>query len=385
MDQLTNQQFFALIDRVDSGIATAEEIEFLNAYYQAFDCRNEIINSLSNDERELLKNEVFAGIEKAIEENKHPARVVKLPVSMRIAAAACILLALGVVLYKFKSGDKNTRIAQAPVQDVMPGGNKAILTLSNGSTITLNNARNGVLSNQAGTIVTKTSSGQLVYRAVDEDHTETTAYNTITTPKGGQYTAVLSDGTKFMLDAASSIRYPVRFGARERKVEITGQVYFEVKHNAAHPFKVAVGNINVEDIGTRFNINAYSDEGAVKTTLLQGSVGVQLGKQNAVIKPGEVAAIRNEGGEQIVVSRADTDAVVAWKNGMFNFKDANIQAVMRQIARWYDVAVVFEGKVPGNVYSGELYRNMTAAKMLDGLTAAKVHFRIDGKKIIITP
>jgi transmembrane sensor len=363
MDQLTNQQFFALIDRVDSGIATAEEIEFLNAYYQAFDCRNEITNSLSNDERELLKNEVFTDIEKATEQNKHIERVVKLPVFIRIAAAACILFAFGVVLYKFESGDKNTVIAQAPVHDVMPGGNKAILTLSNGSTITLNNARNGVLSNQAGTIVTKTSSGQLVYRAVNEDHTETAVYNTITTPKGGQYTAVLSDGTKFMLDAASSIRYPVRFGTRERKVEITGQVYFEVKHNAAHPFKVAVGAITVEDIGTRFNINAYSDEGAVKTTLLQGSVGIQLGKQNAVIKPGEVGAI----------------------NCMFNFKDANIQTVMRQIARWYDVAVVCEGKIPGNVYSGELYRNMTAAKMLDGLTAAKVHYRIDGKKIIITP
>jgi len=208
-------------------------------------------------------------------------------------------------------------------------------------------------------------------------------YNTATTPRGGQYQFILSDGTKVWLNSASSIKYPVQFIGNERKVELTGEAYFEVVHNAKMPFRVVSNGQTVEDLGTHFNINAYNDENVIKTTLLEGSVKVSSAAGNNTIKPGQQAVLNN--GNISVINDADLDAAVAWKNGFFYFDDNNIQEVMRQLARWYDVDIKCEGELPSRQFSGEISRNVKASQILDILSFKKIHYKIDGKSIVITP
>ena len=208
------------------------------------------------------------------------------------------------------------------------------------------------------------------------------AYNTLTTPRGGQYHLTLSDGTSVWLNAASSIKYPIAFTGNERRVEITGEVYFEVEHNAAKPFRVICNGQTVEDLGTHFNINAYNDENAVKTTLLEGSVNVSAAGKNKMLKPGEQAQLQHG---NIRIADVDVNKVAAWKNGLFQFNDDNIRDIMRQLGRWYDVDIKYEGNLPDWEFSGAIPRNANLSQVLDILSFVKVHFRIDGKTIVVKP
>jgi transmembrane sensor len=308
-----------------------------------------------------------------------------------VAAAAIFIIVLGAGGYFIlhKTPDKIAKteniLPQNKKTDIAPGGNKAVLTLANGSTIILDSAQNGTLSSQGNIKIIKLDDGQLAYdKSAVSGNTEL-LYNTISTPKGGQYQLTLSDGSKVWLNAASSLRFPASFSDDERKVELTGEGYFEVAHNAAKPFIVTKNNVEIKVLGTHFNVNAYDDENSMKVTLLEGSVKVSKGNESTVISPGQQARISNLEKKIDVKKNVDLDEVIAWKNGLFQFDQANIKTIMRQIARWYDVDVVFEGKIPEVLFGGKISRDVNVSQVLKVLQEGGIHFRVEGKKIIVTP
>jgi ferric-dicitrate binding protein FerR (iron transport regulator) len=278
--------------------------------------------------------------------------------------------------------------------DVQPGGNKAILTLSDGSSIVLDSAGNGKLSVQGNATVVKLANGRLAYHASgDASMANTPVFNTISTPKGGQYQVVLPDGSKVWLDATSSIRFPTAFDEKQRKVELIGEAYFEVTANPLKPFIVTVLSQQKEKagelqkilvLGTRFNVMAYGDENTVKTTLLDGEVEVAGTTGGKKLRPGEQAQlIRGDQANINVVSDVDVDAAVAWKNGYFDFNRADIHTIMRQLSRWYDVEVVYQGNGVGKEFYGGMQRDLPLSAVFRILEKSGVEFSIDGKKVMV--
>jgi ferric-dicitrate binding protein FerR (iron transport regulator) len=267
--------------------------------------------------------------------------------------------------------------------EIGPGGNKAILTLADGSTINLESAVTETLTQQGNTTLLK-SDGQLTYKSLNEKPAQI-FLNNVTTPRGGQYQLTLSDGSKVWLNAASSIEFPAAFTGNERTVKITGEVYFEVAKNASMPFKVKIADKGeVEVLGTHFNINAYSDEATIKTTLLEGSVKVTGLRQNnsTTIIPGEQAQISAK--NKINVNKIENvEDVIAWKNGTFNFDNADLETSLRQIARWYDVDIIFEGVVPNKKFSGEMQRDLSLPQVIKLLEKNNVYCRIEGRNLFV--
>jgi transmembrane sensor len=252
---------------------------------------------------------------------------------LKIAAAAVVVLFISLGAYGLLNKRVRYQIALNKLHNVGPGGNKAILTLANGKQIILNNAQNGVIANQGNSSISKTGNGQIIYKAQPAVEGPV-AYNTISTPNGGQFQVVLPDGTKVWLNSASSLKYPTAFAGKERDVTLTGEAYFEVAKNKYMPFKVQSAGQTVEVLGTHFNINAYADEPVIKTTLLEGSVKVTTGdgRLPALLHPGQQSVLSHDRPE-IMVSDADTAQAVAWKNGLFDFKDADVASIMRSLGR----------------------------------------------------
>lgn len=311
------------------------------------------------------------------------------------AAAAAIIILIGAGAYFFnQKSDQNTKtgIAKAlPVNvketnDVPPGGNKAILTLGNGQQIILDSAANGVLAQQGNADVVKLASGQLAYRGTG--NAVEIIYNTLGTPRGGQYRLMLPDGSKVWLNAISSIRYPTAFTGKERKVEITGEAYFEVAKDASRPLEVVVKRKNSDDLqitvlGTHFNVNAYHDEPGIKTTLIEGSVKVSRNNQAVIIKPGEQTEL-NDSGTLKVIHDADVDEAVAWRNGLFEFQDADLQSILRQVMRWYDVDVEYQQNIPERYFTAIISRDKTLTGVLEILKLSDIDYKLEGKKLVIT-
>jgi len=306
-----------------------------------------------------------------------------------MASAAALLIFLSIGFYFFRIEQPEPKVAVSKTTDVIPGSNKAVLTLADGSKIILDHAGEGVLARQGNIVINKAGDGQLVYDAskspLSTDNA-VVAYNTISTPRGGNYHVILPDGSKVWLNSASSISFPTAFNGDERNVTITGEAYFEVASNIHKRFNVKANGMSVQVLGTHFNVMAYDDEASVKTTLLEGSVKVISGLVSNVIKPGEQAQVAVG---KINVTTANLEEAVAWKNGYFYFKDTDIKTVMRQISRWYDVDVQYRGAVPETVFSGKMYKNVNASKVLEILSYFKVNFRIEepltpsGRKTII--
>lgn len=312
----------------------------------------------------------------------------------RIWAAAVVVALLSVGSYFIFSKRTGQPVVVAEKQwienELVPGADKAVLTLANGEQIVLDSAGNGALTQQGNIKVIKLNDGRLSYRS-SKDKPAEVLYNTITTPRGGQYQVVLADGSKVWLNAASSLRFPVSFTGDKRMVTLSGEGYFEVVHNAAKPFTVLVNGVEVHVLGTHFNINAYTDEGVVKTTLLEGSVKVSKGSADKMIRPGEQAAIENNDNmvnPPIHVLQVDVDAVTAWKNGRFVFKGDNIQAVMRQLARWYDAEISYGENVTSEEFVGVInrsrYDNIVDILEMLGKTGT-VSFAVNGRHITVMP
>jgi transmembrane sensor len=325
----------------------------------------------------------------------------------KIAVAAAILLVLSAGGYWWLSRTPKTEVASKDIPTVeqriaAAGHNKAFLTLGDHSAIMLDSAVNGKLAEQGSTTIIKSGDGKLVYdtKSLTIDHSPLT--NTLTTPRGGQYHLILPDGSKVWLNAASSIRYPTAFTGNERIVEVKGEAYFEVakvstEAGGKKPFQVYISSTSgirkgvVEVLGTHFNINAYDDEVAVKTTLLEGKVSVTASeepqttnyKPQTILLPGQQAQLSNAGSIK-VQDNADVGAAIAWKNGVFAFKGSDIKTVMRQIIRWYDVQVVYEEELKENFYV-EINRNSEIADVLKILeNTGGGHFRMEGKRVIVT-
>lgn len=304
----------------------------------------------------------------------------------RLAAAVAIFVLVGVGAYfviKTSPDDMQTIAYLQPKDDAAPGGNKAILKLSNGTTIVLDTAKTGLLAVQGSISVNKTKEGQLIYKVTKNSATKAITYNTLSTPRGGQYQVVLPDGSKVWLNAASSLKFPSSFSGKERMVELSGEAYFEVAKNPDMPFKVVSETAEVLVLGTHFNVMAYEDEKALKTTLLEGSVKITSARMEDILEPGEQAVVGRNGSMKVVDNINVNDAI-AWKNGLFQFNDADLPTIMRQAARWYDLDVFYEGQIPQRHFTGRISRNVKASELLSILEYTGVNFRIKGKTIIVT-
>jgi len=313
---------------------------------------------------------------------------------VKYMAAATVLVVSAIAIYIYVNATSLNTKFQAPVKTastVTLDENEAYLTLANGKRIALSESNLGSLAHEVGADITKTKDNELVYKPNENDvnaATETPLYNKIEIPNGKKFQLNLPDGTKVWLNAGTSLRYPVSFaGLKERGVDLVGEAYFEVAHNKAVPFKVYIGKKAVEVLGTKFNVNSYQNEPAISTTLLDGSVKIisdndDPSAPSVIIQPGEQASITPH---KISINKIDTEEVMAWKNGQFNFKSQDFQTVMRSISRWYDLEVVYENTTPITVKPGGwISRKNNVKEVLEMIEATgKVKFKIEERRIIV--
>jgi len=312
------------------------------------------------------------------------------------AAVASVLIVFvsGILFWSYiRKGGQKPAVAAVKkgkiTNDIQPGGNKAILTLANGSTVTLDNAQNGSLGTQDNMKIVKKANGLLAYEKEGKaSGNGQPLYNMISTPRGGQYQVVLPDGSKVWLNASSSLRFPTDFTRTERTVEISGEAYFEIVKDASRPFRVSVltskGNQVVEVLGTSFDVMAYNEENMVQTTLVDGAVKVKNGNSQNVLEPGQQAQSAMDVQSMRIVQDADVAAAIAWKNGYFNFNKESLQTVMRQLARWYDVDVSYIDSQNEKVFWGGMQRDLPLSSVFKILEKSGVQFSIEGKRVIVT-
>lgn len=293
--------------------------------------------------------------------------------------AAAVLLLAGASTGAYLWLQRSSLPATQTAHQVLPGSNKAILTLSDGSTVALDSAGQQVII-QGKTNIHQ-SNGQLLYTVKGPDGI--ISYNTLTTPRGGQFMVTLPDGSRVWLNAASSLRYPTAFNDTNRTVELKGEAYFEVSHAKA-PFRVKADRMQVEVLGTHFNVMAYPDEKTIRTTLLEGAVKLSGGQSATIIQPGEQGVL-DAGSDMIRIRLANTEETVAWKNGYFWFSKAGLPTVMRQLSRWYNIEIVYEGKIEERQLTGKFYRSYNLSQVLSILEANNIHFKTEDKKLIVMP
>jgi transmembrane sensor len=383
------EQFFHLLE--DDGQFASLFEEILQEQYNA--------DVFETEPNEKLRSLIQARLQRAIREQE-PKETARLVTFRRIAAAAIVLFVVGglwLMLNK-KSGVDHPQTTVAKTNDIeAPKETRAVITLADGTKVYLDSAENGTIAQQNNVAVVRNKEGEIIYAMSPagggglndspNDKRPGVDYNTLSNPRGSKVISLtLSDGTKVWLNSESSLKYPTVFNTGTRDVEITGEAYFEVAHNASKPFHVKKGETDVTVLGTHFNVNAYADEESLKVTLLEGSVQVSLrnSASSAVkIKPGEQAVVNTTSHSLLTTGSVDTDAVMAWKNGFFSLENTNIETVMRQMARWYDIQVVYESK-PTKIFRGSIPREMSAAKVLNALEeTGGVHFKIDGRKVTV--
>jgi ferric-dicitrate binding protein FerR (iron transport regulator) len=383
-----------LLQRYLDGKCSAREGEELFAWLASDAGRKPLLEALQRDYDNMVQrpgdtlpaavNErIQARLEQSI--RLHPGTRVRRLQRGWITSAAAVLV-LGVGAYTWSRYERRPKPvssgAPVAVQDVGPGGNKAMLTLGDGKTIDLNNAASGQLARQGGAGLVKTGAGQLAYTAVG---TGAALYNTVSTPRGGQYQVVLADGTHVWLNASSSLHFPTTFTGKERRVILTGEAYFEVAPDVRQPFRVTVGDMDVAVLGTHFDVMAYTDEDRATTTLLEGAVQVSEGTSSSLVRPGQAASL-DAHTHRLHVAPADLEGAVAWKNGYFRFDGVDLPVVMRQLSRWYDVDVDYQGRREKTYeFVGTVARSANLSSVLKVLEINGVQVKMAGKKLIVTP
>jgi transmembrane sensor len=327
-----------------------------------------------------------------------PIKTYKLWPRIKITAAAIATIVFGVWFYNSVNNHRHPELVSGSpsANDIAPGRQGATLMLANGKSIRLSDAINGKIANEAGVEITKTEDGQLVYNIKTKTLTGTDAsvaqHNTLHTAKGETYQVRLPDGTKVWLNAASSISYsPTLTADGHRSIQLDGEAYFEVVKDKANPFIVTTKRQEVRVLGTHFNINAYTDEKEVKTTLLEGRVRVvslydrqalNPGAKTVILLPDQQSILSGTG--QLQVAQVDVEQAIAWKQGKFRFENANLETVLREMSRWYNVEIVYANGIPERTFTGDIDRNLTAAEALSILQFTKVNFKIQGQQIIVT-
>lgn len=374
-----------IIQRYVSGTATADEILFVEKYYQYLDKNANVLDQTSTDELAKMAEANFVAIKSRIE-NPEKRKVVAL---YKYISAAAVLILISAITFVFLNKTKPVVKSDTAISkklDVLPGTDKAVLTLADGSKVILDEHTSTDISDKDGLKISRTKDGQLVYTIINQDDLKansTIAFNTIQTPKGGQYQVILPDGTKVWLNAASSLKYPEVFTGNERRVELTGEAYFEVAKNKAKPFHVKNHSQDVEVLGTHFNINSYMDDHTIKTTLLEGSIRVSNGKSVRILKPGEQSIAEAAGKGMIrLASGVDTDDETAWKNGLFQFNNANLKSILSQLERWYDINIDYS-TIPDKKYNGMVPRKAKLSEVLKMLEkTGNIRFEIaEGKNL----
>jgi transmembrane sensor len=332
---------------------------------------------IDSDQTALLK------INSRIDADLQPNSTVRMkPIWLRLTVAAAILVVLATsAVYILRRNHQDPEVTQSthPTQDIVPGSNKASLKLADGRSILLDSATIGELAQQGSTQVLN-KNGQLIYTSSPSSDNSKIIWNTLSTTKGQTYPLLLSDGSRITLNSESSIRFPVSFTGNVREVQVTGEVFFQVAHDADRPFIVTAGEMDLQVLGTTFNVNAYNDEDAVKATLVEGSIQVKKGIQKKIIKPGQQAQILPN---DIKISEVDIDKVTAWKQGYFRFKEDKLSEAMKNIARWYNVDVVYEGNAANVDVSGDIPRTANLSELIKLLAVIDVNARVEGKKLIL--
>jgi transmembrane sensor len=302
------------------------------------------------------------------------------------AAAAIILLVAGAGLVWLLNRSNSTtapiqQLAQTKPIDLLPGGSRATLTLGSGKSVDLESVNTAQLNDADGTVIGK-GEGILMYDKSGQQ-TEEILYNTLSTPRGGEYQLILPDGSKVWLNAASSLRFPTRFAGGDRTVYLTGEAYFEVTKNPKQPFHVQLSNgQQVEVLGTEFNVMSYDDESVIKTTLVEGKVKVKQANEIVYLRPSEQSVFtRNL--NRLLVTEADVNKEIGWKLGYFEFEDEDLPTIMRQLTRWYDMDVKFNGNVPDKYYTGSISKKLTLMNVLEILKLAGVQYSLEGRKMTI--
>jgi transmembrane sensor len=380
---MTRDEYLRLFKKFLTGNATPEEIEEIMSYQDDFDYVGSVTSGDERDEQ-LRQKRILNGISASITKQKYLARYnanwIAAAVLVVVAAASLLFVKNKKVVTPGRNYAKNINYRH----DVKPGANKALLTLENGRQIVLNDVGVGTVLKQGNITVSKQTNGLLEYKITSNTgSTSAMAYNTISTPVGGQYSVVLPDGSKVWLNAASSLKFPTAFTGTERKVELTGEGYFEIAKNKHMPFKVKFNQEEVEVLGTHFNVMAYPDEEITRTTLLEGSVKISKNNVKRILIPGQQAiyGLQTNGFD---ITTVNTDEAIAWKNGLFLFHNENIKSIMKKIARWYDVDVYYQGAFAGQEYGGRVSKSKNLSEILKNLElTGTIHFKIDGRRVTV--
>ena len=384
---MSDSRYLEILECYADNTLTTSELEELKRFWMTDDTDTLKVSIASAFERKVYSglsdnsraDEMFNDIMSSAKQTESFV-VRKKRVWFAAAAVAAFMISIGglyLALGYHVSTDNISTLS--PAKDILPGSNRAVLTLANGSKVLLNDALKGVVAKEGGVSLVK-KGDELSYISDNKSARELN-YNTVSTPRGGMYELVLSDGTKVWLNAASSLKYPTTFNGNERKVVLTGEAYFEVAHNKNMPFRVLAKDMSVEVLGTHFNVNDYDEEAFAKTTLIEGSVKIAANNATTILTPGKAAASYQDG--RMTVENADVEQELAWKNGYFIFNKAGIVTIMRQLSRWYDVDVSYAGAVPDNVFVGQIRREETLVGALKILELSGMHFRIEGRRVIV--
>lgn len=375
---MTEKEIQALIERYISGECLPEEKAFLERWYT--DELQKRMSEIEQSDSRSAKDEIWGRI---VDERPKLTRR-RAPWSAWAGAAAAILLIGLFVTYQLQKSDesnvsKNEMAIVLP--EVLPGGNKAVLTMGDGKQIVLTDEADGVIEQGDGFIVRKQEEGLVSFEVTDHNDYMELVNNTIETPKGGVYQVLLPDGSKVWLNSASSISFPSRFSEAERQVSIKGEVYFEVQKDVERPFRVQAPQQQIEVLGTKFNINAYEDEPYVRTSLIEGSVKVKGAIGEQILKPGFELTTTKNGNDRI--GKADIEAIMAWKEGVFHFERVELEVLMRQLARWYDVDIVYKGGYAKDEFVGKIKRDADIQKVLNILKYGNIDVSLEGRKIMV--
>jgi len=380
---MTKEEYTLLYEKYTAGHCSEQEKELFEAYTDEFSLTDAPWDAAKLGDEKSIMGRIYSRLHEKIQVKPKSGWFLW----YKFSAAAAILLIMGSGLFYYYKNPADLPFSEdktAEINVIKPGSKKAILTLNDGSTIVLDDSKNGVVANQGKTVISKSKDGRIVYNSAGAPPaTEATeVYNTISTPRGGETQLLLPDGTKVWLNAESSIKFPAVFCGKLRKVELSGEAYLEVAENKAVPFKVLVKGTEVEVLGTHFNINAYGDKPEVNTTLLQGSVRLRNGVNESMLKPGQ-SGISHQNGK-LTVKEVNVEDAVAWKNGYFVYRNEDIYSIMAKAARWYDVDVVYQGAMKGKEFYGRGQRYEHISELLRNLElTGEVHFKVQGRRVVV--
>jgi len=381
---MNETEFLELLKKYQNGTLSHEDKDRLDAWY---------LHKASNSKKQLSEYELADSYEHLKSRLPLAQKTKVINIWPRVAAAASIIVLLSAGIFYFVKSEtaakqENIQIVEK-AKEIAPGGNRGILTLSNGKQIILSDisSKDIIAKEDQDEVTIKMDANGVITYVINPDADTSkengNLFNTLSTPTGGQYNIVLADGTKVFLNAVSSIKYPTQFNGDQRVVELEGEAYFEVAKDKSKPFIVKSDKQTIEVLGTHFNVHAYNNEAAVKTTLLEGSVAVSSKNQKAILKPGQQSNISDNA--KIAIREVDTEAAIAWKNGRFKFDNADLKSVMKQLERWYGIKVEYRGDVSDVRFNGGTFRNKNLSEVLKVLELSNIKFKVEGKTITVYP